>query len=112
MARTFYSEARGLVITIEPPQRIIEDGMSKVIGGRTVHFTPLGQDKFGYLTTDDLKVIEALEKCPDVFDEAEFNRRSVPAEKRVEDLERKIEVQNRLLAQLQNQKQSAKQATL
>jgi hypothetical protein len=101
MQRTFYSEARGLIATIETPKRVIEDGMSKVLGGRTVQFTPMGRDRFGMLTTSDPEVIAALEKMPDVFDEQEFNRRSVPAEKRAEFAERKIEQQNRLIADLQ-----------
>lgn len=110
MARTFYSEARGLVVTIDPPRRVIEDGMSKVIGGRTVQFTPMGRDKFGSLTTDDPAVIQALEACPDVFDEQEFNRRSVPAEKRLEEAERKLEETNRLLAKLQSQRAASASA--
>lgn len=97
---TFYSESRGLMITITPPQRVIEDGMSKVIGGRTVQFTPMGQSKFGSLTTDDPEIIEALRKCPDVFDALEFNKRSVPAEKRLEETERKLFEANRLLEKL------------
>lgn len=108
--KIYYSSSAALVINISVGRRVIDaGGVSKIVDQKVAEFTPLG-DGYGRLITDDpdvQKKLDALCLQPGsgVFDAAEYNRRTTPAEVRVKMLEREnqriIEEHNRLLAMLE-----------
>lgn len=110
--RTFYVQgAAGLAVSINKPQRILENGNSKVIGGEMIEFQPMGfNSDFGMLITSNPEVIAVLEQRKDVFGPEEFNRRMMTPEARAKQLEtansRLVSENNRLLAQLAEAKQA------
>lgn len=110
--RKFYVQgAAGLALSINKPQRVLENGNSKVIGGDMVEFHPMGfNSDFGELTTSNPEIIAVLEKRPDVFGPEELNRRMMTPEARAKQLEernsRLVSENNRLLAQLAEAKQA------
>lgn len=113
--QTFYSTASGL--TICPPTLkgtfMQIDGEAKRVGEHIIQFVPMGRDKFGYYTTEDPDEIAYLNKrvteTGDIFGPEEYLKRSTPPEIRAEMLTRKVEDQNRLIAELQAQQSSGKQ---
>ena len=107
-SRVFYSAHAALVININNGHRITEgNGVSRIVDQKVVEFMPMA-DGFGRLVTDDPEVIAKLSaRCgaqSDVFDAAEYNRRSTPMEVQVAMLQdqnaRLLEDHNRLLASL------------
>lgn len=102
-AKTYYSENAGLMCPVKPFR--CDPVTDKPVEPQFVHFTRMGQDRFGSLTTSDPEIQAALDKriveVGDIFGPDEFARRSIPAEKRVEMMARELEQTNRLLADLQ-----------
>jgi len=107
-SHTFYSAAAGLIVNINLGRRIIEEGgTTKLVDQKIAEFSPIG-DGYGRLVTTDPEVIAKLGARSadkgDVFDGAEYLRRTTPAEKRLETLQadhaRLLEDHNRLLAKL------------
>lgn len=105
-SRTFYSKSGSLTFWAGKPTRIFEEGVSKVLDPPQIQFSRLA-DGFGVFTTDDPVLIEALEKrareAGDVFDGGEYQKRTTPADVRIEQQEREIEEQNRLITSLRAQ---------
>ena len=104
---TFYSAAAGLIVNINIGHRVIDPGgTTSVVGQKVAEFTPIG-DGFGKLVTNDPEIIEKMSArmatVGDVFDAAEYNRRTIPADVRLKDIEKEharlLEDHNRLLAQ-------------
>ena len=107
--QSFYTEAPNLTIVCTKPKRMIQDGMATVVPGDEIAFTQMGQEKFGVFHTNDPDRIAFLQKrmleVGDVFDVAEYNRRSVPPDKRAKMAEEQVQSQtleiNRLRAMLE-----------
>lgn len=108
--RTFYSSIGGLIVNINNGHRITENGQSKVVGQKIAEFVPQG-DGYGRLVTTDAEIIEKLDTrmgvTGDVFDAAEYSRRTTPAEIRLKQVQdehqRLVTEHNRLLAMLGEQ---------
>jgi hypothetical protein len=107
-AKTFYSAAAGLILNINVGRRVIEEGgTTKMVDQKIAEFSPIG-DGYGRLVTVDPEVIEKLSTRMathgDVFDAAEYTRRTTPAEVQIKMLQehnqRLVEDHNRLLAKL------------
>lgn len=106
--RTFYSQAGNLIISINKGRRVTdENGVSKMVEQKVAEFTPQG-DGFGKLITNDAEIIEKLTtRCGilgDVFEAAEYARRTTPAEILLQGAQaenkRLLDDHNRLLALL------------
>lgn len=100
--KTYYTENAGLTCPVKAARR--DPVTEKWIEAQYVTFRRIGQDAFGSYSTSDPVEIEALDKrmveVGDIFGPEEFNRRSVPADKRAGMLERELEKSNRLIAKL------------
>ena len=108
-SKTYYSAAAGLIVNINVGRRIIEPGgTTAMVDQKLAEFQPIG-DGFGRLVTSDPEVIEKMDARAlskgDVFEGAEYLRRTTPAEVRLKMKEdehaRLLADHNRLLAQVQ-----------
>ena len=102
--RTFYSKSAAFTCWATPSKRVFGDnGVTQVIDGKSVSFTPQA-DGFGRFVTDDPEVIAYLEKrsaeVGDVFDGAEYQRRTTPLDVQVAQQQRELTEQNRLIEDL------------
>lgn len=114
--KTYYSSAAALVERVTVGEHIPGDHTNR-LGEKLAEFSPIGarnaETKFGMLVTDDPDKIAHLDAAiasgrDDIFDEAEYHRRTIPPEQRaksaeqaVADLQRTITAQNALIAKLQ-----------
>ena len=102
--RTFYSSSAAFTCWATPPKRIFDDtGVSKVLDGKQINFTPQA-DGFGRFVTDDPDMIAYLDKrmteIGDIFDGAEYQRRTTPPDVRIAQQERELTESNRLIEEL------------
>jgi hypothetical protein len=110
--RTYYSRAANLIVNVSNGQRVMDEGgTSKIVGQKVAEFTPIG-DGFGRLVTDDPETMQKIEARMgaggDVFNAAEYARRTTPVDVQNKMLadqlataNREIEDRNRLIAKLQ-----------
>lgn len=108
----FFSAAGNLGICINPGRKVMGEGNVLVnVGYKFIQFTQQ-RDGFGRLATKDPEVKSALRKRTDVFDTAEYERRSTPPEVRAKNLEasnRMLIEENALLKKLHAEKTSKAQ---
>jgi len=102
--RTFYSKSAAFVCWATSPTRVFDDtGMSKVLDGKQINFTPQA-DGFGRFVTDDPEMIAYLDQrtkeIGDVFDGGEYQRRTTPPDVRIAQQERELTESNRLIDEL------------
>jgi hypothetical protein len=110
--RIYYSSAANMIININKGRRVMEDnGVTKMVDQKLAEFTPQA-DGYGRLVTTDPEIIAKLDArmaagYTDVFEAAEYNRRTTPVEIRLKMMEtehqRVIADNNRLLAMLKEQ---------
>lgn len=109
MSKSFYSQSQGLCLTVSHGALKEIAGQTVRIGEKWAQFQPApGPGKFGVCVTEDPDIILFLEKRAaqnpeEIFDEAEYKKRSVPAETRAKESARQLEEANKLIAQLQAQ---------
>lgn len=100
----YYSKSQALYICLRVGKKELVDGEMKTGEGKYAQFTPIG-DGFGRFYSTDPEVIELMDQrvaeVGDVFGPVEYQRRSIPAEKRSEMLERELSQANELIAKLQ-----------
>lgn len=113
--QTFYSYAPNLSISANKgKERLQEGGTYRRVGEKLIQFTDTGdgyEDEkgihkpLGRFVTDDPELIKFLEDriavTGDVIDQKEYNRLIVPPAEREAKMQRQIEEQNRLIADLQ-----------
>lgn len=101
--RHYFSKSQSLYICLRVGKKEIVDGEMRTGEGKYAQFSPIG-DGFGRFATSDPEVIqlmdERIEQVGDVFGPEEYQKRSIPAEKRNEILERELKTANDLLAKL------------
>ncbi len=114
MAETkhYYSRSKGLHICMDPGRMESVDGSMTRVGEVHVQFAEIGD--FGYYQTDDTSIQAALDKrereVGDVFGPKLYQKLSVPAELRADNLERELADKNRLIAQLTAERGGTKNA--
>ena len=104
----YFSQAGGLTINFRPGHYDVVDGKKVFIGDRHIAFTPIGNvEAYGHYVTSDPEEIAFLESRivnqGDVFDATEYNKRVIPPEVQLQDAQRVIDSQNKLLEQLKVQ---------
>ncbi|HUT24221.1 MAG TPA: hypothetical protein VM492_07775 [Sumerlaeia bacterium] len=105
--RTFYSKSAAFTCWATSPKRVFDDaGMSKVLDGKQINFTPQA-DGFGRFVTDDPEMIayldQRMKEVGDIFDGAEYQRRTTPPDVRIAQQERELTENNRLIEQLRRE---------
>lgn len=99
----YFSRAQGLFLSLRVGKKELVDGEVRETGARYAQFSPIG-DGFGRFFTSDPETIELMDErvaeVGDVFGPDEYQKRSIPAEKRNELLERELVQKNELIAKL------------
>lgn len=106
--RTFYSPCANLQIVAGKPKRIMVGGEMEWNYPPEIQFMKMGAESFGRFVTTDPKLIEFLENrmknANDVFEQEEYDKRTIPADKRNDalksELSRQVDSNNRLLQKL------------
>jgi hypothetical protein len=100
----YFSKAQNLFLSLRVGRKELIDGEIKRVDDKYAQFTPIG-DGFGRFFTKDPETIELMDariaEVGDIFGPDEYQKRSVPAEKRNEMLERELSQANELIKQLQ-----------
>lgn len=107
--KKYYSEISALIIS--PPDlkgRLVQIGDEhRRVDEVIIEFGPMGNSRFGEYETSDQRVIDFLDariaKVGDVFGEAALKEKLTPMSVKLEDKDRVIEDQNRLIRDLQDQ---------
>lgn len=100
----YFTKAQNLHINFQAARKELVDGELRSTGSVSAQFTPDGAG-FGRFYTDDPALIKFLDarvaEVGDIFGPDEYQKLLVPAEKRAEDLERKLTQANDLIKKLQ-----------
>lgn len=106
--RTFYSPCANLLIVTGKPKRVMTNGEMEWDYAPEIQFMKMGSESFGRFVTTNPTLIEFLEKrmqtANDVFEQEEYDKRTIPADKRNDalksELSRQVDSNNRLLQKL------------
>lgn len=110
MERTFYTPQRELYIAWNTGKIVMgENGQATRVGERAIQFRNPAKSKFGSFTTSDADEIAYLENrsktVGDVLDEEQYIKAATPVEQRADEATRKLEENNKLLADLRAREQ-------
>ncbi|MCP4899741.1 MAG: hypothetical protein GY906_22475 [bacterium] len=100
VAKRYYHKSSNFRFYVEPSRRVVQDGVSTVVDGRSVQFSGTVGD-YGAFMTDDPTLIEILEERKDVLNEAQYLDATTPVDRKLQTASRTITEQNQLIAKLQ-----------